>query len=376
MAFTDLFFGVSGRVFSHAGTILIMLMLVILTANLLRNRRKKAYLSLTVSLLLAIAQYGLLIARELGAAGEAAAEPARLLNLAAFLLIHLGIYQLYNYTGWREWLLTAALFAAGFAGFRFFGPAESSASLSFMLRLGEFWFEAYLVLLALLALFLVAPYIGQRGKYRLALLSYGATVLAGIVNRAVLPQRSRVLEGMENALPVVFYMMLFFIVFNRVVELLQAIYETSIKDPLTGLYNRAYFMNRVTDYLDRGVPVSVLFCDIDNFKRLNDTRGHRVGDRTLMKVAGIIRQETRGIGIAGRYGGEELVALLTDTSLRAEHIAEQIRRRVEQETETTVSIGCSKYREGKTVQRLIEEADQAMYRAKKTGKNRVAGFGT
>lgn len=376
MTISDLFFGTSGRVFSHAGTVLILLMLIILTANLLGHRRKKAYLSLTVSLFLIIIRYGLLIGHELGAGVAAAGDPIRLLHIASFLLIHMGIFQLYNYTGWREGLLMAALFsvAAGLAGLGFYVESgRVEVPLSFLSR-HELWLDVYLVFLTVLAMFLVAPFIGQRGKYRFSLLLYAGMVIAGLLNREVLERPSRVLELMENGLPVVFYMILFFIVFNRVVELFRVIYETSIKDPLTGLYNRSYFVNRIADSLDRGEPVSVIFCDIDNFKRLNDTKGHRAGDRALMKVAGIIRRETRRVGIAGRYGGEELVALVNDASLRVEQIAEQIRKCVEKETGVTVSIGFSKYRKGATAAQLIEEADQAMYRSKQTGKNRVTGY--
>lgn len=376
MTYSDLFFGTSGRIISHTVTILILFMLVIVTVKLLYNRRKIAYFSLTLSLLIIIIEYIMLIAIEMKNGGQTAGHLAQLLHVAAFLLINMGTYQLYNSTSWRHWLMLAVPFgvAVAIAGFRQSRMASGADQAAEWIGGPDIWLNLYLVLLAFLAIFVTSPHIGQQTKYRLALLSFVMAVMTGMFNRYVLDGSSRLLELAENALPIVFYMILFFIVFNRVVELLQAIYQTSIKDPLTGLYNRAYFINRFTDFLGRGIPVSVIFCDIDNFKRLNDTLGHRAGDRVLGKVANILRQETNRIGIAGRYGGEELVALLTDTSLRVENIAEQIRLRVEKEAGATVSIGYTKYREGATLQQLLDEADMAMYRSKRSGKNRVTGY--
>lgn len=376
MTVSDLFFDTSGRVFTHAATILILLLLALITANLFRSRRKKAYLSLAVSVVIFIIQSVIMIGFELNETGGSAGYAAQLLHVAAFVLINTGVYQLYNSSGWRESFIVGVLLAGSvvLAGFRYYHGAAAEPDAGIPVMAHEAWLYLYPAFLALLAQFLVAPFIGQRGKYRTALTLYLLAVLARTGNAFVLEEPMRLLELAENGLPILFFMMLFSILFNRVVELFQAIYQTAIKDPLTGLYNRSYFMNRFIDFLGRGVPVSVIFCDIDNFKKLNDTQGHRAGDRTLMKVADIVRQETNRTGIAGRYGGEELVALLTDTSLRVEQIAEQIRSRVEAETGTTVSIGYSKYRRGATVHQLIEEADQAMYRAKKSGKNRVMGF--
>lgn len=373
---SDLFFGTSGRVFAHAATIVILLMLAVVTANLFRSRRKKAYLSLAVSVVIFIIHSVMVIGFELNDAGVSADYAAQLLVVAAFILINTGVYQLYNTSKWREGILVTFLFvgAVAIAGVRFYFLLESPETAGQTLAAHPMWMDAYLAFLAVLAQLLVAPFIGQRGKYRIALLLFLLSVLARMGNLFVLEQPIRLLEMAENGLPIIFYMVLFFILFNRVVELFQAVFQTAIKDPLTGLYNRSYFMNRFIDYLGRGMSVSVIFCDIDNFKRLNDTQGHRAGDRVLKKVADILRQETQRTGIAGRYGGEELVALLTDTSLRVEHIAEQIRSRVEQEAGATISVGYSKYRQGATVHQLIEEADRAMYRAKKSGKNRVVGF--
>src|SRR5690606_19314217 len=100
---------------------------------------------------------------------------------------------------------------------------------------------------------------------------------------------------------------------------------------LTGLYNRKFLIKRVSQYTARELPVSILFFDIDNFKKLNDTRGHQAGDDALRRVAHILLEESEQIGIVGRYGGEEMVILVTDPSVKPGNLAEQIRLRIEQE---------------------------------------------
>ncbi len=167
---------------------------------------------------------------------------------------------------------------------------------------------------------------------------------------------------------------MFLILFERVLELMQAMYHSSVTDGLTGLYNRKFVYNRLARCLNRGIPVSVIFADIDNFKLLNDTEGHQVGDEVLRQVARIMREETDDFGYAGRYGGEEMVALIMEEDAKADKIAEKIRRRVEQETIVTLSIGFSKHKEKLSAEELVQRADEAMYTAKTTGKNRVVPY--
>jgi diguanylate cyclase (GGDEF)-like protein len=118
-----------------------------------------------------------------------------------------------------------------------------------------------------------------------------------------------------------------------------------------------------------------LFSDIDNFKKLNDTKGHQMGDNVLKQVAAIMKEESEDFGIAGRYGGEEIVVMITDPSINMESFAERVRQRVEEETLVTVSLGYSKYDRGVTVEQLIKQADEAMYKAKTSGKNKVVRYG-
>ncbi len=160
--------------------------------------------------------------------------------------------------------------------------------------------------------------------------------------------------------------------------------EESLRDPLTGLYNRRF----VADYLERTLQklsraptsmqeISILMIDIDDFKLVNDTYGHQIGDKVLQAVAGVLESNLRISDIAARYGGEEFLVVLPRTSeKKALHIAERIRRAVSTLSvgpvpQITVSIGLASWKEGLTPSGLLEIADQKLYQAKREGKNRV-----
>ncbi|MDF2662445.1 MAG: hypothetical protein K0Q94_5236, partial [Paenibacillus sp.] len=175
-------------------------------------------------------------------------------------------------------------------------------------------------------------------------------------------------------LPLLYYIILFVLLFERIVELMQASYRTAITDGLTGLYNRRYMLSKAAQYMRHGYAVSLLFSDIDNFKKLNDTQGHHAGDEALKAVARIMLEESEDIGLAGRFGGEEMVLLVTDSSVDIAKLSEKVRARIESEAGVTVSIGYSKSRNGVTAEQLIAQADQAMYKAKTTGKNKVVKY--
>ncbi len=151
----------------------------------------------------------------------------------------------------------------------------------------------------------------------------------------------------------------------------------SLQDPLTGLANRRHMhmeLERNLAVAQRyGTPLSVVMMDIDHFKEYNDTYGHLEGDRLLVEIARIISRETRDADFASRYGGEEFLMLLPETDLvGAYSIAERIRKAVEQETRVTISLGVSAYHGGmKNAEELINTADEALYRAKQNGRNRV-----
>ena len=170
----------------------------------------------------------------------------------------------------------------------------------------------------------------------------------------------------------------------KVIEL--AIYErterSAVTDGLTGLYNHAFFLQALRQELLRskrhGLRAALLLLDLDNFKRVNDERGHVEGDRALMKAAAVVREGVREIDVAARYGGEEFAVLLPDTSrLGAFVVAERIRRRIEERfargrSVVTVSGGIAVFPDDAgTPADLIVQADAGLYGAKAAGKNQI-----
>ncbi len=164
----------------------------------------------------------------------------------------------------------------------------------------------------------------------------------------------------------------------------------SITDPLTGLLNRRYLEERLAEELERSkrhrFPMSFLMVDIDDFKHYNDRNGHQAGDLALEMTAQCLKSALRSADVASRYGGEEFSILLPQTNLsEAQVISERIRRRVERMQyphgknqplgAVTVSIGISAFGpEHDTPASIIGAADQALYVAKKRGKNRINSF--
>jgi len=159
----------------------------------------------------------------------------------------------------------------------------------------------------------------------------------------------------------------------------------SVTDALTGLYNRRYLMGTLASEAQRSRrlrrPFSVLLADVDHFKQYNDTQGHPAGDAALVKVADILRKQTRAVDCVARYGGEEfLVVLLETTVTTAALVAERIRARVAAEPfdggRMTISIGVAECpAHGDTPESLIAGADAALYEAKDGGRDRVVAAG-
>ena len=156
-------------------------------------------------------------------------------------------------------------------------------------------------------------------------------------------------------------------------------------DALTGLYNRRYLMGTLATEAQRSRrlrrPFSVLLADADHFKQYNDTQGHPAGDAALVKIADILRKQTRAVDCVARYGGEEfLVVLLETTVATAVLVAERIRARVAAEAfeggRMTMSIGVAECpAHGDTPESLIASADAALYKAKDGGRDRVVAAG-
>jgi diguanylate cyclase (GGDEF)-like protein len=158
-------------------------------------------------------------------------------------------------------------------------------------------------------------------------------------------------------------------------------------DPLTGLYNRAYFTRRFEPELRRAknymAPLSVLILDIDHFKRFNDAYGHLAGDVILTKLAEILRKSTRASDFAVRYGGEEFVIVMTTSNQdQAFRFMDRLRETIaatdfpvpghDAPLKVTISAGISSFPEdGQSTADLLKAADQALYAAKAGGRNRV-----
>ncbi|SCG83105.1 Response regulator pleD Stalked cell differentiation-controlling protein [Proteiniborus sp. DW1] len=152
-------------------------------------------------------------------------------------------------------------------------------------------------------------------------------------------------------------------------------------DKLTGVYTRKHFDSVFKDFISMarrdGKDFTVIMIDIDKFKNVNDTFGHRKGDEILGRIGRIISENVRKTDIVGRYGGEEFIVVLPDTKLKeGEMVAEKIRKAVEKSNlinenyPVTISLGLSSYPEhGQSEEELIEKADQASYIAKETGRN-------
>jgi two-component system, cell cycle response regulator len=163
--------------------------------------------------------------------------------------------------------------------------------------------------------------------------------------------------------------------------------EMAITDQLTGLHNRRYMARHLDTLISNaqkaGKPLAFLIMDIDYFKSVNDSHGHDIGDEVLREFASRISANVRGIDLACRYGGEEFVVVMPDTDIAfAYSIAERLRKSVEStpfaisrapnHLNITISIGIAgSEKHGDSAEALLHRADQALYRAKREGRNRV-----
>jgi diguanylate cyclase (GGDEF)-like protein len=162
--------------------------------------------------------------------------------------------------------------------------------------------------------------------------------------------------------------------------------EFSFKDEVTGLYNRRFFTIRLEEEVSRyrrfNHPVSVVLLDLDGFKAINDDLGHAAGDETLRDMAEILMRYSRGINVICRYGGDEFIVLLVETSKDGARLyADRIRHVLSRHPfahgrSLTASFGIASLPEDVTpaADDLIRAADEALYAAKRAGKNRVSVF--
>jgi len=158
--------------------------------------------------------------------------------------------------------------------------------------------------------------------------------------------------------------------------------ELSITDDLTGIYNRRHFYEKLSEMTARAkrykLPLSLLMFDVDHFKSYKDTRGHLAGNRVLKRVGRIVSEEIREVDWGFRYGEDEFAVILPETSKKdATIVAEKIRKAFEKckFDETTLSIGIAQYDLKSDLDTLIKHADEARYKAKSQGGNRIEVYG-
>jgi diguanylate cyclase (GGDEF)-like protein len=208
---------------------------------------------------------------------------------------------------------------------------------------------------------------GSSNETLLLLLAFVATVVTtGLVLSAVVRQRGRTAEALQRAL--------------------KNLEEQAIRDPMTGLYNRRYLVDFLARELTRarraGAPLAVIMMDLDRFKRINDTFGHDAGDHVLLEVAALLKKSVRGNDMVCRFGGEEFVIVLTDATAeiavrRCEAIRESIKLQepVYQGNSlgsSTASFGIALFPDhGDSHDALMRASDEALYEAKRAGRDRV-----
>ncbi len=150
-------------------------------------------------------------------------------------------------------------------------------------------------------------------------------------------------------------------------------------DPLTGLYNRRSMHSFLNRALETAAPFCLIMCDIDDFKKVNDTYGHDIGDMVLREIAHMIQKQVENQGRACRWGGEELLLLIDSDLAQAGQIAENIRSEVnkfdfrtgDRTIHCSITIGIALHEEGETIDHTITHADNNLYYGKHNGKNRV-----
>jgi two-component system cell cycle response regulator len=174
---------------------------------------------------------------------------------------------------------------------------------------------------------------------------------------------------------------------DRALESAESAAHAAAIDPVTGVFNRQYLQVRLDEELQRSrrhdISIALLVIDIDNFKAVNDTYGHLVGDVALKDIAEILRRSVRVFDVCARFGGDEFVIVMPgSTGVSAARIAERIRMKIEQyrpadrtlaRLKVTVSVGLAVSSRDMAPAQLLERADRALYTAKNLGKNRVYG---
>jgi diguanylate cyclase (GGDEF)-like protein len=293
------------------------------------------------------------------------------ISLFSFVLVQWGIYSFFFPKRIKEqmYFIGACGAAVIVISIGMFVGHEASSALT----------DVFFLVLIGLALIWLYPQYRRNFKYLMALIVLSISVVCQLFYTLT---DSLVLVSLGILMSAAHYFILFLLLFERVIEVIFAIRQTSRLDGLTGLYQKKYFIDKTQEAIHNQEAVALIFCDIDNFKSLNDTHGHQVGDQALKFVAKVFKEVVGESGIVGRYGGEEMVALILDQDADPADLAESFRVRIEEEslesigeTAVTVSVGYSRYgADVASAAEFIKQADQAMYKAKQRGKNRVVSY--
>lgn len=371
--------GPNGQLFSSAAVIIILILMLFMSIKLyVSYRNKQTYKWLTGAIPLIIAEQILLIL--LAYPGWSLSPwiylSATVLQIISFIIINFVFMKLYTHRSAQLKVIPfimMMMLTIVIAGIQFaiqpFAPRAIPAGSVLTFPALDF----YAVIVTFMIL-LDTRGAEMNAKYNASLIVFFIYELSRLADDYLFQGSLPWLILLSHLLPIIYYTILFLLLFDWVIDRLISTYQSSVVDGLTGLYNRRHFSARAQKLLVQNRPMAIIFCDIDNFKKLNDTYGHHKADGVLKQVAEIIKEETSGIGSAGRYGGEELLACMSADKVKPEIVAEAIRRRVEQETMVTISVGVSTNKEGKEVQELVKQADEAMYHSKTTGKNKVTMF--
>jgi diguanylate cyclase (GGDEF)-like protein len=239
--------------------------------------------------------------------------------------------------------------------------------------------ESQLYPIALLPLYRIRP------RYLLWIIG-GLTAVLTVGGYLIAPPAD-VWDGVTNRVFSLLVIAVTVVGMSKMADYEHKMFINSVTDPLTGLLNRRYFNELSEKETTRArrhrLSFAVLMLDIDHFKRINDTFGHPVGDLVIKTLAQVCNKALRPNDILARYGGEEFILTLPHTDEEgARVVAERIRQATQEielaapndQVRFTVSIGISIYTEDLPFERLVGRADEALYKAKEGGRNRVITF--
>lgn len=368
--------GPNGHLFSSFSVSIILILMIFMSVRIHASYRSKGIYTLLIGTLGAmIADQG--VKAFLVSSGRPSGEwlqlASMLLTIITFIIINFVFMKLYTFKTAKVKIIPFILMiAAGLA----IGTAQLFlGSYTTPEQAGEVFFpmlDVYSIVVVLVIL-LATRSVDMNAKYYASLITVFVTELTRIADGYVFKGEQPWAILLVQLLPLLYYGLLFMLLFEWVIDRLLSTYQSAIADGLTGLYIRRHFNKKASQLMERG-GIAIIFCDIDNFKRLNDTEGHAKADTVLKRVADILKEESSGLGHAGRYGGEELLACIRTEGCKPDQVAESIRKRVEAETIVTISVGYSTVKTADSVEMMVKQADEAMYYSKTTGKNKVTAY--